>query len=346
MKKLKYSVIIPIYNKEEYLEDCILSVINQEVKEIEILLINDGSTDRSIEICHKFEKIDSRIIVIDKENSGVSDTRNIGIDVARGKYILFLDADDLWHNKLLSTIDKNIGDSDIFYFRSCRDKNLLRASEKVKVNTISNKADILKSVVYNQHIINECNINFNRVTDYAISTKLLKQSKIDFNTSLKVGEDKLFNFELLQKIDKISFVNDCLYYIRTNDKSVMGSYNENALEINEKMLNAFKDAVDSIKDKELKSSLINLCYCLQYQIVWNTITSDICHKDNRDKYKTRKERYQECKKYLNKKSLLYLNDYDKYLFNVFNYPFIFMDIIMKNRIIRGCWFYCYKILRG
>lgn len=88
------SIIVPVYNAEKYLDRCLKSIINQSLKDIEIILINDGSIDRSIEICNYYKIKDSRIKVIDKENTGVSDSRNIGIELAKGEYIGFVDADD------------------------------------------------------------------------------------------------------------------------------------------------------------------------------------------------------------------------------------------------------------
>lgn len=343
MKNPKYSVIIPVYNKEEYLEECVISVMYQSVKDLEILLINDGSKDSSLEICNKLAKKDNRIVVIDKQNSGVSDTRNLGIDRANGDYILFLDADDFWSSDLLKKVDKNIGNNDILIFRSCRNDKLLKSEINEITQEINDRAGILKSVVYNQNLVDNCRANFNRVTDYVVSSKLLRESKVKFNKELKVGEDKLFNFELFQKTDKISYLNQYLYYIRTNNKSVMGSYNKNAFELNEKLFNSFLDAIDKVEDKDLKKDLRMLSECLGYQVVWNTITSDICHRDNPNNYTSRKQSYDKCKVYLKNNSLNSLKEYDRYLFKVFKYPFFMMNIIMKNRLIRGLWFYCNKL---
>lgn len=88
------SIIIPVYNVEKYLEECIESCINQTYKNIEIILINDGSTDKSLEICQKYANIDNRIIVKSIPNSGVAHARNVGIGLSKGDYITFIDSDD------------------------------------------------------------------------------------------------------------------------------------------------------------------------------------------------------------------------------------------------------------
>ena len=96
----KISIIVPMYNAEKWLEKCVNSIIEQSYSNIEILLINDGSTDKTLEICKKIEKIDNRVRVIDKKNEGVSKTRNLGLENATGKYIKFVDSDD-WLEKML-----------------------------------------------------------------------------------------------------------------------------------------------------------------------------------------------------------------------------------------------------
>ncbi len=94
MKHPKISVIVPIFNTAEYLQKCICSIQNQSYRNLEIVLINDGSTDNSLDICNKFAENDKRIIIIDKENGGVSYARNAGLDTASGDYIGFVDSDD------------------------------------------------------------------------------------------------------------------------------------------------------------------------------------------------------------------------------------------------------------
>ncbi|HBS2747387.1 TPA: glycosyltransferase, partial [Klebsiella quasipneumoniae subsp. quasipneumoniae] len=103
------SVILPIYNiKEEYLETCIQSVCRQTLDDIEIILVNDGSTNNCLEVCTKFSHTDNRIIVIDQPNSGVSVARNSGLAIARGEWIAFVDPDDWLEPDYLSSLYNNI----------------------------------------------------------------------------------------------------------------------------------------------------------------------------------------------------------------------------------------------
>lgn len=94
-----FSIIIPVYNVEEYLDVCISSVCNQSYRDFEVILIDDGSTDGSGTVCDKWERLDSRIRVIHQNNGGLSVARNVGVDIALGDYIIFLDSDDYWKNE-------------------------------------------------------------------------------------------------------------------------------------------------------------------------------------------------------------------------------------------------------
>ena len=114
MEKNKISVIVPMYNTEDYIERCIRSIMKQAYKNIEILIVDDGSTDRSLEICQELQREDSRIRIIQQENSGVSKARNVGIENSEGEYIGFVDRDDYLANdmyeKLLDCMNKSNSD--------------------------------------------------------------------------------------------------------------------------------------------------------------------------------------------------------------------------------------------
>jgi len=94
MKTPKITIIIPVYNTEKYVEKCIESIINQTYKNLEIIIVNDGSTDNSYNICKKYCEIDERIILLTQDNQGLSVARNNALDIATGKYVEFVDSDD------------------------------------------------------------------------------------------------------------------------------------------------------------------------------------------------------------------------------------------------------------
>ena len=105
------SIIVPVYNVESYLERCIESILNQSFKEFELILVNDGSTDSCKDICNEYKTKDKRIKVIHKENGGLSSARNAGLDIARGKYIGFVDSDDFINKDMYKTLFNTIQDN-------------------------------------------------------------------------------------------------------------------------------------------------------------------------------------------------------------------------------------------
>jgi len=133
------SIIVPIYNVEIYLEKCLNSIINQTYKNIEILLINDGSSDNSLRICKKYQKKDKRIVLINKKNGGLSSARNAGIDKASGNYLLFIDSDDYIEidmiEKLYNNIKSNNADISICNFFITK-KNKDRKNKSCKNFTV------------------------------------------------------------------------------------------------------------------------------------------------------------------------------------------------------------------
>ena len=132
MKKI--SIIVPIYNSETYLRRCLISLINQKYNNLEIILVNDGSTDNSLSICKEYEKKDSRIKLINQLNKGVAHTRNIGLDVATGDYITFVDSDDFIDKNMYSELIENIDSCDIAVCRYVILKNDSRIYTNYKYN--------------------------------------------------------------------------------------------------------------------------------------------------------------------------------------------------------------------
>ena len=113
-----FSIIVPVYNTEKWIEECLYSVLKQSIKEIEIICVNDGSTDKSKEILQKIASIDNRIIIINQKNKGLPATRNTGLNFAFGEYLLFLDSDDMFRNDILNKLIKIVNKEkvEVIYF--------------------------------------------------------------------------------------------------------------------------------------------------------------------------------------------------------------------------------------
>lgn len=208
------SVIIPVYNVENYLEKCIKSVIIQEYKNIEIIIINDGSTDNSKKICSNYEEKDKRIKLINIKNCGVSNARNIGIENANGKYITFIDADDCVEKDYVEKLYKICIDNNVD-ISICGIKNYNEKYEK----TYSNK-NTANKLLTNEEAIAEMldeRLYYANVWAKMYKASILKDIRFDVN--LKIGEDLKFNIQAMEKANAV-FINTELllynYLIRDN----------------------------------------------------------------------------------------------------------------------------------
>ena len=215
MKEELISVVIPVYNVENYLEKCIQSVIDQTYSNLEIILVNDGSTDKSGEICDKYSEIDERIIVIHKKNGGLSDARNTGIDRATGKYIGFVDSDDYIDKEMYSIMYNNIilNDASVSivnrYYTFPDGKKVLRY-----------KIDKQIKIMNNIEAIEEMN-NFSTF-DMAAWDKLYEIKLFDdirFPVG-KLSEDFYIMYLIFEKCKKVVFDSRPLYYYFQRDNSI------------------------------------------------------------------------------------------------------------------------------
>ena len=213
------TIVIPIYNVKKYIERCIKSVINQTYKNIEIILVDDGSTDESGDICDEYAKKDNRIKVIHKKNGGLSDARNFGIDAANGKYISFVDSDDFVTNnyvEVLYNLIKN-NDSDISV---CIWKNIFEDNKtKKSYFTLFHREITATNLVMLQHML------YQKLFDTSACAKLYDISLFD-NIRFPKGklyEDLATTYKLFLKSKTISYSNDEIYYYFVRNNSITQS---------------------------------------------------------------------------------------------------------------------------
>ena len=211
------SIIVPIYNKEKELNKCILSLINQSYKNLEIILINDGSKDSSKCICEKFKNQDSRVKLIDKENAGVELARISGIQIATGEYITFVDSDD-WLpydaiEKLVQTMKKKDADVVFGNFSRVLDKyGILKkySHKQIYDNKIINREEFIYKYFdsfcgWGEMPVNMCGKLYKK--------SLIKDSIID-TVGISHGEDLCFNLQVLPNANKIVSIPDSIYFYR------------------------------------------------------------------------------------------------------------------------------------
>lgn len=236
MKKI--SVIVPVYNCEKYLNKCIESIINQTYKNSEIILVDDGSTDNSGNICDSYKDRDSRIIVIHKNNTGVSSARNEGLKVASGDLISFIDSDDYidvgMFEHMMSVYNEQKCDIVICNFDHGNNEVIKRDN----LITFSNK-EYPQISYYNKGISGfVCNKLYDKKVIFYQNNK-----HITFDENITIGEDDLFNYEILNKNEELKYCydNKVLYHYIINEG---GAVNQ---KFNEKKLSYF-----SVKEREIE----------------------------------------------------------------------------------------------
>ena len=198
----KVSIIIPVYNSEKYISKCLDSVLNQTYENIEVLVINDGSKDNSINILRGYEKKDKRIVVIDKENEGVAKTRNMGIKKATGDYIMFIDNDDFIDEDYVETYLKNT-DYDI----------VIGSYKRTDINDkILFKYNLDEKSIWAKYVV---------LAPWAKLYKkdFLIKNNIEF-LNYGIGEDVYFNLLCYSKTNNIKVINDFKYNWFYNNESV------------------------------------------------------------------------------------------------------------------------------
>ena len=197
MKEL-ISIVVPVYNIERYIEQCVLSICDQTYKNIEIMLIDDGSTDRTAVLGRKYTELDNRFRLVEKDNGGVSSARNSGIDNAKGEWVLFVDADDVLVNTALEVLNSSINST------SSAGMYIWGWEEFSKTGIISEKLySCLSSTVATMDIRKRL-FTGDPYMGY-VWNKLFRRDLIydlRFDVNIKYNEDRLFIFEYLTRIEE------------------------------------------------------------------------------------------------------------------------------------------------
>ena len=250
------SVIIPIYNTEKYLKKCIDSVICQTYKNLEIILVNDGSTDNSLNICNEYKNKDTRIKVINKKNSGSSATRNMGIKNSNGQYLLFLDSDDWYkYDDMIESLVKTAKrySSDLVIFNYCRDngKPVIQSNQKIITNT--------------QDIVN--NNAFTSSACLKLTNRNLVVANDIFFEEDRLTEDILFAGKILCKAENIVFINKAYYNYTIREGSTTQKIRaKNVIDLLhsiEQLENLEGDIIKQYTAFQYATILINMNLCIE-----------------------------------------------------------------------------------
>ena len=256
------SIIIPIYNAEQHLSNCIDSILEQSFTSFELILVNDGSTNKSGDICQKYEEKDNRILFINKENGGSSSAKNIGLDIANGRYIEFVDADDRIDQKYVENLFKGTMDAevDLCVGNIAFLKKTEGAFTRREVNlhpgifTLQEYLKFYPEYMPNAIIGAPWNKLFKR--------SIIQENKLRFDEDLKNNEDTHFNFFYLEKCRKI-FVSEIPYYnyIDWGQGSASKGYIKDIFNV---YLSTYKKSVDFLKKVQMYE--YNEAFAKQYFI--------------------------------------------------------------------------------
>ena len=246
------SIIVPVYNTEKFVIRALKSISNQTYKNIEIIVVNDGSTDNSLEIVEKYANDDTRIKVYSKKNGGLSSARNFGISKANGKYIMFIDSDDFIDSIMVESMSEGIKSENADLIVS----GLYIDYENLNLETLSTKkvCSVAKKVITDKVEISHESMILKKggVID-SCCNKLYKKEIIDrYNLFMPKGEmfeDTEFNFQYLNYVNKMVVLPECFYhYMQRNVNRITNTYNDKKLDFLFKRVSTMKNYIENNGD--------------------------------------------------------------------------------------------------
>ncbi|HFI0021633.1 TPA: glycosyltransferase family 2 protein [Streptococcus suis] len=233
------SVIVPVYNNESYIERCIKSIINQTFKDLEVVIIDDGSTDKSLDICKQLSLLDSRVKVYSFENHGVSWARNKGIELSQGEYIVFCDSDDYMAYNMLELLYDSKDKADLVLCGiSAYDLRNNLKQKMVFGNDVLSKFEFSKLLN-----IGMFNPFFGGPYNKLFSRKTLTTFEIHFNTDQSFAEDFCFNLNYFDKCESFCIIDELLYNYEFNLPNSLTNKNYTVLDQSRFLSQAYFSAI-------------------------------------------------------------------------------------------------------
>ena len=248
-----FSVIVPVYNVEKYLKECVDSILFQSFKDFELILVNDGSTDSSGQICDEYAKEDSRVKVIHKSNGGQSTARNVGVNSATGDFVVFLDSDDLIadSNFFLDLKNKIKIDTDIVVFRYCKYFGSHTDECGISLANINsdNKTTFLEELVKRDAFFCSCWSKTTRLS-------LLKENKISFDETLSC-EDMDWYYNVIFCANNFEVIDKPYIYYRQRENSVTSSFKKKSITDYIFTLKKWNEKLNEISNNDEKNILLS-----------------------------------------------------------------------------------------
>lgn len=213
---VKYSVIIPVYNAEKTLRRCLDSLLSQSYADCELILVNDGSSDGSGELCREYAAKHRQVCVVDKENGGVSSARNVGLDRASGKYVVFVDSDDYAADNYFSLLDQTLelADCDWLQFSNCIDSGSIKRERIYDPLILDSRSKLLPAL-----IDAICRKRINPPWAKLYRRELIEKHHIRFPLGVSVAEDRAFNIKYSMYIQSFLVSSSVLYTVSTENEN-------------------------------------------------------------------------------------------------------------------------------
>lgn len=263
------SIVVPIYNEEDNIRDLLNSIIGQTYKNLEIIIVDDGSQDQTLDLCNSIAMEDSRIKVVSKENGGVSSARNVGIEISNGEYICFLDGDDYIEEslvlELVSSMENTRSDVTFTGYNLLYGEKKIPRENSIKSGVYASK-ELLSTILDNGTM---SGIQFGSACTSIYKLETIKYSNIRFNESIRINEDGIFNIEFVLSSDIVCINNEIKLYNYRQSNLNKRSYEflKENIEISTKYLESnfsgvlpnFENQIACRKVSEALWLILNLC---------------------------------------------------------------------------------------
>lgn len=275
----KISIIVPVYNAKLSIHKCIKSILEQTNKNFELILVNDGSSDNSGEICDNYALKDNRVIVKHKQNQGVSSARNLGLEIATGEYIMFVDSDDWIEKRALEILIKHmaVNDSDTVIFGLIKSLVSNKKVIKSEYNGYYKKLEINMSDLMENFIYYLDSVGMQPSWMYLFKASIISKHKLNFDEEMVLYEDFNFNLRYLKHCNKISFIPDALYHYQIST-SVNQLAKRDKINIVFDIHMVCKSLLNLLQDYDVEGDVINQIYAYMLPMYTLCLKNIIIHK--------------------------------------------------------------------
>ena len=264
------SVVVAVYNTEKYLSRCVDSILRQTYSNLEILLVNDGSTDLSGEVCHRYAKIDHRVVVIDKSNGGLTSARKVGFEKARGEYLVFIDSDDYLEKYYIETLfhclNKEKCDIAICSYYFDRGSQQIAQTLRHSKNCFTREDYATELILPSIYSLEKDQTRIPNFMWLRLYSRRVISDQCFISEREVYTEDLFFNAEAYLKCDKIAVVDESLYHYCTNTDSLTHKYRENKYCMEKKRVKEIQKILGQYEIADKKR-----LYLANIRLIWECI---------------------------------------------------------------------------